>query len=62
MEFDRKTTWGIFLAILVLATIGMTFTPMATNTIFMMVVPSMVVFGIVVLWLGIQHGEYLSHP
>lgn len=60
MEFDRKTTWLIFLGLIVLGAIGLTFTPMASNTIWMMVVPSMIVFGLVMLWLGIQHGEWMA--
>lgn len=58
MDFDRSTTWLIFVAILAVATIAMTLTPMTTDTIFMMVVPSMVVFGLLIMWLGMQHGEW----
>ena len=58
MEFNRATTWGIFVAIIAVGTIGMTVTPMTTSTVVMMVVPSMVVFGLVMLWLGMQHGEW----
>lgn len=57
MEFDTKTTGLIFVAVVVLATIGMTFTPMTSSTVYMMVVPSMVVYGALMLWLGVKHGE-----
>jgi hypothetical protein len=32
--------------------------PMATRTILMMVVPSMLVFGAIALTLGVKHGEW----
>jgi uncharacterized membrane protein HdeD (DUF308 family) len=63
MEFDRKTTWLIFAGIIVLATVALLAAPMmSTSTVLTMVLPSMVVFGVVLMWLGIQHGQYLSHP
>jgi hypothetical protein len=58
MEFNRAVTWGIFVGVIVVGAIGMTFTPMTTSTVFMMVVPSMVAFGLVMLWIGMQHGEW----
>lgn len=58
MEFDTKTTGLIFVAVVVLATVGMTFTPMTASTVYMMVVPSMVVYGLLMLWLGVEHGRY----
>lgn len=57
MEFDRSTTALVFLAIIAVGTAGLTVTPMTTRTVFMMVVPSMVVFGFVMLALGVKHGE-----
>lgn len=33
-------------------------TPMGTDTILMMVAPSMIVFGLLMLVLGVKHGEY----
>jgi hypothetical protein len=58
MEFDTKTTAAIFLGIVVLGTAGMTFTPMATSTVLMMVLPSVVIFGLLMIALGVKHGEY----
>jgi len=58
MEFDTTTTAGAFVAVVVLAAVGMTFTPMQTSTVFMMVVPSVVVFGLLMIALGVKHGEY----
>lgn len=57
MEFNLGTTIGLFVALIALGAIGMTMTPMTTRTIYMMVVPSMVVYGLIVLWLGVKHGE-----
>lgn len=58
MDFDTKTTVLVFVAVVVLATVAMTLTPMTTQTVFMMVVPSMVIYGLLMLWLGVQHGEH----
>ncbi len=65
MEFDLPKTIGSFVVVIVLGTIAMfvlpTVTPMApmtTSTILMMVVPSMALFGLVVLAIGVKHGEY----
>lgn len=58
MEFDGTTTALWFVAIIVLATIGVSFTPMTQSTLYMMVLPSMVVYGLLMLWLGVQHGEH----
>ena len=58
MEFDTPTTAGVFVAVVALAAVGMTFTPMATSTVFTMVVPSVVVFGVLMIALGVKHGEY----
>lgn len=58
MDFDTTTTAGTFVAVVVLAAVGMTFTPMTTSTVFMMVVPSVVVFGLLMIALGVKHGEY----
>lgn len=60
MEFDLVTTVvaaaimvGIGVAGLLAAPIGMT-----TGTVLMMVLPSMAVFGLVMLLIGVKHGEY----
>lgn len=58
MEFDRVTTAVIFVAIVALATGAMVATPMQTSTVLMMVLPSMVVFGLVMVALGVKHGEH----
>ncbi len=58
MEFDRTTTALVFLAIIVVSTVGVSFTPMTPDTLYMMVLPSMVVFGLVMLAVGVKHGEH----
>jgi hypothetical protein len=60
MEFDLTTTAAIFLAIVVVAVGGLLVSPipMAQSTILMMVLPSVLVFGVVCLFLGSKYGEY----
>lgn len=58
MEFDRLTTAIAFLVIIALGTGATVATPMDTSTVLMMVLPAMAVFGLVMLALGVKHGEY----
>jgi hypothetical protein len=59
MEFDLTTTVGIFLAIVVVAVGGLaTAGVMARSTVLMMVLPSVLAFGAVCLFLGAKYGEY----
>ncbi|MDL5361922.1 hypothetical protein [Halalkalicoccus sp. NIPERK01] len=57
MEFDLPKTAAVFAALIALGVVGTT-PMMGTGTVLMMVLPSMVVFGLVVLALGVKHGEY----
>ncbi len=58
MEFDERVTALGFVLLVVVGT-GITMaTPMTTETVLMMVVPSLVVFGIVAVALGVKYGEY----
>ncbi|ADJ16204.1 DUF7333 family protein [Halalkalicoccus jeotgali] len=57
MEFDFPKTAAVFAALIALGVVGTT-PMMGTSTVLMMVLPSMVVFGLVVLALGVKHGEY----
>jgi hypothetical protein len=60
MEFDRIRTAAAFLA-LVAAGAGALIAapvPMGTGTVLLMVVPSMLVFGLLCLGLGVKHGEH----
>jgi len=59
MEFDEKVTAGIFVVLIAVGVgglIGMGVMP--TNVVLMMVAPSMVLFGAVMLGIGVKHGEY----
>lgn len=58
MEFDRLATAIAFVVIIAVGTGAMVATPMDTGTVLMMVLPSMVVFGLVMVGLGVKHGEY----
>lgn len=58
MEFDRTRTAAAFVAVLAIGVLLSMATPMAADTVLMMVLPSMVVFGLVVLVLGVKHGEH----
>ena len=57
MEFDRKTTIGLFVAIIAVGTHAV-MPMMTTSTVLMMVLPSMAVFGLITLLLGVKHGQY----
>jgi cytochrome bd-type quinol oxidase subunit 2 len=60
MDFDLTTTAVIFVAIIVVGVGGLIAAPigMTTSTTLMMVAPSMVVFGLIFLGLGMKYGEY----
>ena len=57
MEFDFGKSVGVLVAITAVATVGLT-SVMAPGTVFMMVLPSMIVFAVVAFFLGMKHGEY----
>lgn len=59
MDFDLVTTAVVFVAINALGIGGMVASGMmATDTVLMMVAPSMIVFGAIMLAIGVQFGEY----
>ena len=59
MEFDRTTTIGLFVAVIAIGTIALIAAPMMTaQTVLMMVLPSMVVFGLITFGIGLKHGQY----
>jgi hypothetical protein len=47
--------------IVALASIALT-TVMTSSTVFMMVLPSMIVFSVIAFYFGIKHGEYRTSP
>lgn len=59
MEFDLPKTAAVFVVIIALGIGALIGAPMmATRTVLMMVAPSMIVFGLLMLVLGVKHGEY----
>lgn len=59
MEFDRTTTLGVFVALVVIGAGGLLASGvMAASTVLMMVLPAMVVFGLVCLAIGVRYGEH----
>jgi len=59
MEFDEKITAAVFVVVIAVgvgALVGMQVMP--RNIVLMMVAPSMVIFGGIMLALGVKHGEY----
>lgn len=57
MEFDLPKTATVFVALIALGVVATS--PMMTmGTVLMMVLPSMVVFGLLMLAIGVKHGEY----
>lgn len=59
MEYDFTRAVGLLVAIVALGVIGLASADvMASSTVFMMVLPSMIVFAVVSFFLGMKHGEY----
>ena len=58
MEFDTLTTGVVFVVVIAVGVLATMMTPMSTSSVLMMVLPSMVVFGAIMLALGVKHGEY----
>jgi len=61
MEFDFARSVGPLVVIVAIATVALTFM-MTPSTVFMMVLPSMIVFSIVAFFFGMKHGEYQASP
>jgi uncharacterized membrane protein HdeD (DUF308 family) len=59
MELDRTKTAVAFIGLVAIATLALIAAPMMQqDTILTMVTPSMLVFGLVCLAIGVAHGEY----
>ena len=61
MEFDFPQSVVPLAAIVAVASIGLT-SVMTPSTVFMMVLPSMVVFSVVAFFFGMKHGEFRASP
>ena len=60
LEFDLSKTVAAFVLIVAAAVGALLTMPMGmtTDTILMMVMPSMAIFGAVMLVIGVKHGEF----
>ncbi len=59
MEFDTTVTAGLFLALIAIGFGGLFgMDVMGQDTLLMMVLPSMVAFGLICLGIGVKHGEF----
>ncbi|WP_121821905.1 DUF7333 family protein [Halostella salina] len=59
MELDPLKTAVAFVALIVAGVGGLLVAPMmTTNTVLTMVAPSMVVFGLICVAIGVAHGRY----
>lgn len=61
-SLDLPKTAAAFVGLIVLGVAGLVFSPagaaMGQDTILMMVTPSMVVFGLICLVIGVAHGQH----
>ena len=59
MRFDFARAVGLLVLLVAVATVGLASADfMGTDTVFMMVLPSMILFAAVSFLLGMKHGEY----
>lgn len=61
MEFDFVRSVAPLVVIVAVAAIALT-TVMTSSTVFMMVLPSMIVFSVIAFFLGMKHGEFRASP
>ncbi|MFC6616168.1 hypothetical protein DJ71_02695 [Halorubrum sp. E3] len=61
MEFDFVRSVIPLAVIVAVATVALTMV-MTPSTVFMMVLPSMIVFSVVAYFLGMKHGEFRVSP
>ena len=59
MEFDFVRSVVPLVVIVAAATVALT-TVMSPSTVFMMVLPSMIVFSVIAFFFGMKHGEFRS--
>jgi hypothetical protein len=61
MEFDFVRSVAPLVVIVAVAAIALT-TVMTSSTVFMMVLPSMIVFSVIAFFFGMKHGEFRASP
>ncbi len=57
MEYDFPRSVAPLIAIVAVATVGLT-AMMTPSTVFMMVLPSMIVFSVIAFFFGMKHGGF----
>ncbi|SEW23643.1 DUF7333 family protein [Halobacterium jilantaiense] len=63
MRFDFARAVGLLVLLVAAGTVGLASADfMETDTVFMMVLPSMILFAAVSFLLGMKHGEYRTAP
>lgn len=63
MDFDFPRAGGLLLALVGAGIVGLAASGVMTlRTVLMIVLPSMVVFGVIAFWIGVKHGKYRSRP
>jgi hypothetical protein len=61
MEYDFTRSVAPLVVIVAVAAVALT-SVMAPSTVFMMVLPSMIVFSVVAFFFGMKHGEFRASP
>ncbi|MBX0287979.1 hypothetical protein EGH22_16725 [Halomicroarcula sp. F28] len=61
MEFDFVPAVAPLVVIVAVATVALT-SVMTPSTVFMMVLPSMIVFSVIAFFFGMKHGEFQASP
>ena len=61
MEFDFLPAVAPLAVIVAVATVALT-SVMTPSTVFMMVLPSMIVFSVIAFFFGMKHGEFRASP
>lgn len=61
MEYDFPRSVVPLVVIVAVASVALT-NVMSPSTVFMMVLPSMIVFSVVAFFLGMKHGEFRATP
>lgn len=63
MEFNTATTAVLFVGVIAIGFGGLfVMDVMAASTLLMMVLPSMVAFGLLTFAIGLKHGAYRASP
>ncbi|KOX94553.1 DUF7333 family protein [Haloarcula rubripromontorii] len=61
MDFDFVSAVAPLVVIVAVAAVALT-RVMTSSTVFMMVLPSMIVFSVVAFFFGMKHGEFRASP